>query len=225
MYDAGPPPGWWDMLLHRRDPGPIVRKRMTRFLLSRANLIGVIGALTAGLAAALGVVGGWWPLAVGGAYAAGALVAPKEGGHRIDVSRAREAQDVRAALDEALAQAQGHTEGDVLARVIDIREAIVALATDIERGVPIGGNWETVRQIALDYLPPTLENYLNMPNVYRRTVRTGTGTTAHKELLDQLDLLDAKLEEIVADAGAGRIAEMEGHGEFLEARFADPLTW
>jgi hypothetical protein len=199
--------------------------RFGRYFLSRANLVGLGAAVVMGILGAVGVLGSVWPVLVVGGYAVGALVAPREKGHRVDVERAREARDVVAALDTVRAQAKRHTDDEVVSRIDRIGQAVAMLATEARNDPQLAANWETVRQIALHYLPATLENYLNVPNVYRRAVRGAQGKTAHRELISQLDLLQAKIEEIAGDVGAGRFDEMLQHGQFLQARFSDPLTW
>jgi hypothetical protein len=201
------------------------RRRLGRFALTRANLFGLAFAVTAGVLGAFGLMGGFWPIGIVGAYTIGALIAPHESGHRIDVARAREARDVRAALDEVYDQARRHTEPEVVESIGQVRREILTLASRLTDDEPIQSNWETIRQVALDYLPTTLENYLNIPNVYRRRVRRQDGSTAHDELLDQLRLLKEKMGEIIDDAGTGRLEGLVEHGQFLKTRFADPITW
>jgi len=202
-----------------------IGERFGRYFLSRANLVGMACAVGMGLLGALGIVGSIWPLLVVGGYTVGALVAPREKGHRINVDRARQARDVLAALDEVHAQARRHTDAEVVERIERIRRAIGLLASSDGDDPQIAGNWETIRQVALEYLPATLENYLNIPNVYRRTVRGSAGTTAHRELISQLDILLNRMEQIAGDVGAGHFDQMVEHGRFLETRFSDPLTW
>ncbi len=204
---------------------PSWRRRLGRFALTRANLFGMAFALAAGVVSAFGLVGSLWPVVIIGAYALGALIAPRESGHRIDVARAREARDVRAALDEVYDQARRHTEPEVVESIGQVRREILTLASRLTDDEPIQSNWETIRQVALDYLPTTLENYLNIPNVYRRRVRHRDGSTAHDVLLDQLRLLKEKMAEIIDDAGTGRLEGLVEHGQFLKTRFADPFTW
>lgn len=195
-----------------------------RYLLSRANLFGLGAAAAIGVAALFGVFGAFWPLAVVGAYGLAAAVAPREAGHRVDVSAARAERDVRRSLDEVVAQSRTRTDDEVAHRISEVRRLTLRVLEEADPA-QVDANMPTIRQIALEYLPITVENYLNIPNLYRRIHRSRNGKTAHDELAGQLELLAARLEAIVSDVGAGHLRELVDHGIFLETRFTDPLTW
>jgi hypothetical protein len=50
----------------------------------------------------------------------------------------------------------------------------------------------TSRATALDYLLATLQNHLDLPRAYATLHPVKDGKTAHRLLLDQLELLDSK---------------------------------
>ncbi len=196
-----------------------------KYLWSRSNLLGLALAAVAAAAALFGVFGGWWPVAVAGGYLVGAGLAPREGGHRVDVASARQAEDVRRAIDRLVAEARRNTD----ARVTNAFERVRTTAgrvLDASAGDPtLGVHLVTLGQIAFEYLPATLESYLNVPNAYRRLRRGPDGRTAQQELLDQLVLLREQLEAMDGDVARRDLESLAEHGRFLETRFSDPLTW
>jgi hypothetical protein len=200
-------------------------ERFRRHLAPRANFIGIAVAGAMAILGILGLAGPLWPGLVVGCYALGAIIAPREQGSRVDLVRACEARDVVAALNKVRAQARRHTDSAIASRIDRIRRVAVALAADVENEPHVAANWETIRQVALEYLPATLENYLKIPKAYRRTVRGAGGKTAHHELILQINLLTKKMTEIAGAVDVSRLDEMFEYGQFLEARFRDPVSW
>jgi hypothetical protein len=200
-------------------------ERFRRHFAPRANFIGIAAAGAMAILGVFGLVGPLWPVLVVGCYAIGAVLAPRQQGLQVDPVRAREVRDVLTALNKARGRARLYTDGAIAARVDRIRRVVAALAADVGNEPNVAANWETIRQVGLEYLPATLENYLKIPKAYRRTVRGAGGKTAHHELINQLNLLANKMTEIAGGVGASRLDEMFEYGDFLEARFRDPVSW
>ena len=70
-----------------------------------------------------------------------------------------------------------------------------------------------------EYLPTTLQAYLDLPPGYANAVVTADGKTALQTLHDQLDLLDRKLDEIAFDVHRQNLDRLVANGRFLEERF------
>jgi hypothetical protein len=87
-----------------------------------------------------------------------------------------------------------------------------------DRFPPFSQSLHIVRQTAADYLPRTLEAYLALPGVSDPVVPI-TGRTALTELRAQLQLLDAKLDDITLDLQQQDLDRMSANRRFLEERF------
>ena len=75
-----------------------------------------------------------------------------------------------------------------------------------------------VRQTAAEYLPRTIGAYLALPGIDDPVVGAG-GRTALQELREQLELMDAKLDEITRRLQRDDLDRMLANRRFLEDRF------
>lgn len=200
-------------------------ERIRRFVRSRANLVGVAVGGAMGMLGVLGLAGPLWPMLAAGCYAIGAFMTPREHRSQGELDRAQDMREIVASFKRVQAQASRHTDASIVARVDRIRRLVAALAADVETQPQIAGNWETICQVSLEYVPATFENYLKIPKAYRRTVRGPGGKTARHELIVQLGLLEKSISEIAGEVGASRLEDMFEYRQFLEARFRHPLTW
>jgi len=70
--------------------------------------------------------------------------------------------------------------------------------------------------------PATLQTYLNLPRAYAILHRMPDGRTAAQVVLDQLTLLDSKLEEVAEAVNKNDTDALLANGRFLEDRFGSP---
>jgi len=111
-------------------------------------------------------------------------------------------------------------EPDVLERVQRIRESIDTLLPRLLSQETVGDkSLYIVRQTALEYLPATLQSYLTLPAAFRRLHVVRGHKTPKALLLDQLDLLDAKMKEIVTSVAQNDMQALLVNGRFLEEKF------
>lgn len=76
-----------------------------------------------------------------------------------------------------------------------------------------------LERTASEYLPTTLQAYLDLPPGYGNAVVTADGKTALESLMDQLNLLDRKLDEIAHNVHRHHLDRLVANGRFLEERF------
>ena len=108
---------------------------------------------------------------------------------------------------------------DVQVKAEQIRGKAETLAAQADRFSPFSQDLYLVRQTASDYLPRTLETYLSMPrDSVDRPMVTG-GKTPHQELNAQLDLLNAKLDEIAHELERQNNERLMANRKFLQDRF------
>jgi hypothetical protein len=192
-----------------------------KFLYGNRNITGsVLGLVGLGLFFA-GLAPHFWYLIVPGLYGIGYLAAP--GASRVDLSLGTElSQDaIASSLASLTATVKRRAEPDVYALVASIRDSIIALLPHAP-----DPNLYVVRQTALDYLPATLQGYLNLPPVFRRMHPVRDGKTAHALLLEQLTLLDAKMKEVLVSVHENDTQALLVNGRFLQERFgaSTPFT-
>jgi len=157
------------------------------------NLAGSASA-AAGICAQLTIgLGPFWPAVIAGLYVSGALVAPPE---KVDFTGAlgsgtdlRKLKEDLAALDRRLLPNRARLGQDACAKV----DTITGLLSDIlERGEALAGSPQhlnVLESTIRDYLPTSLETYLNLPRTYAMSSRQAGKKSAHEELLGQLDIL------------------------------------
>jgi hypothetical protein len=107
---------------------------------------------------------------------------------------------------------------DVQVKVDQIRRKADVLLGYADRFPPLSQDLHIVRQTTADYLPRTVDAYLALPGDDDPVV-TATGRTALQELRDQLQLLDAKLDDIAQDLQRRDLDRLYANRRFLEERF------
>src|SRR5579862_81611 len=185
-----------------------------KFLYGNRNITGsILGLVGLGLFFA-GLAPHFWYLIVPGLYGIGYLAAP--GASRVDLSLGTElSQEAIVSRLSSLANTvKRRAEPDVSVLVDSIRESIVSLLPHAA-----DPNLYIVRQTALDYLPATLQGYLNLPPMFRRMHPVRDGKTAHALLLEQLTLLDGKMKEVLVSVHENDTQALLTNGRFLQERF------
>ena len=185
-----------------------------KFLYGNRNITGsILGLIGLGLFIA-GLAPHFWYVIVPGLYGIGYLAAP--GASRVDLSLGTELsqEEIASRLSSLVATVKRRAEIDVYALVSSIRDSIVALLPHSQ-----DQSLYVVRQTALDYLPATLSNYLNLPPAFRRMHPVKDGKTAHALMLEQLTLLDAKMKEALVSVHENDTQALLVNGRFLQERF------
>ena len=108
---------------------------------------------------------------------------------------------------------------DVQVKVEQIRRKVEVLLSYADRFPPFSKDLYLVRQTASEYLPRTINSYLALEPQSTDKPLSGTGPTPHQELKAQLDLLDAKLDEIAQDMQRQDVDRLLANRRFLEERF------
>jgi hypothetical protein len=107
---------------------------------------------------------------------------------------------------------------DVETKVDRIRRKAAVLGQHAQR-FPLGSkDLYVVQHTATDYLPTTINAFLEVP-AWSVDTPTPDGRTPLKILHDQLDLLEAKLDEIAESVRNQRVDRLLANERFLEERF------
>jgi hypothetical protein len=108
---------------------------------------------------------------------------------------------------------------DVQVKVEQIRRKVEVLLGYADRFPPFSQDLYLVRQTATEYLPRTINAYLALTEPAAEKPMSPDGKTAHQELKAQLDLLDAKLDDIAQDLERQDTDRLLANRRFLEDRF------
>lgn len=203
-----------------------MNKRVILFVYSTPNIVGAALAL-AGLLPHLllelfSTRGGFhlWYIIVPGLYLLGLLASwslqsPKT---HLKLQQKRTAAEIRQELDELVNKIRKRVSPEVLTKVKSIRASTLDVLPQIIGGS--AGNYDlfTVKQTALDYLPETLEAYLNLPPTFARVHPLRDGKTAKQILLEQLTLIDDTMKEVVINIHQQDANQLLANQRFLEDR-------
>jgi hypothetical protein len=142
-------------------------------------------------------------------------------GLRLTLFDSDDSDEIRKGLERLLRTIRGRVADDVFQRTGAICYAIVqTLPNDGRASDPTDPTVNLIRQTTLNYLPQALEAYLSIPRVYAERRPVVSGKTSHDVLMDQLNLMDAKMRE-AADALARNDTErLLSQARFLQERFA-----
>jgi hypothetical protein len=197
-------------------------RRIEPFLYSRRNIVGSALAL-GGLALFFGgLVGGltWLPI-VGGLYLIGVLLVPGEPGLDLRLDAAGDLAAVQSGLDRLLGNVRGKIADDLYARISSIRDAILQILKAEDSSIGAGDpNVYLIRQTALDYLPAALKAYLAVPRLYAERRLLAGGRTPHDVLLEQLTLMDGRMQEVLEDVLRHDSDRLLAQGRFIAEKFA-----
>jgi hypothetical protein len=108
---------------------------------------------------------------------------------------------------------------DVQVKVEQIRRKVEVLLGYADRFPPLSRDLYLVRQTASEYLPRTINTFLALPPRDIDRPLAGGGKTPREELKAQLDLLDAKLDDIAQDLQRQDMDRLLANRRFLEERF------
>ena len=130
-----------------------------------------------------------------------------------------DADAVRKALRDQFLAANGRVPAPVMDRILHIQQTIQEMLPRVA-GLQVGGlEAFVVQQTALDYLPTALHTYLQLPPAYAVSQRVDGQRTPVQVLLDQLVLLDGRLDEVAAAVHKRDSDSLLANGRFLADKF------
>jgi hypothetical protein len=201
-----------------------MKDRVVRYLYSRKNIGGSVLALVGLILFFSGVPGsGVWPVDVVGLYLVGVLITP--GNKKIDLSTSFDPNDVKNALNTQVRLITGKVPPEVMAKVLKIRQIILGILPRSGNLPPGSPELFVIERTASDYLPRSLQAYLNLPRAYATMHPVQDGKTPKDVLLDQLTLLESKMNEVADDVHRNDSDRLLANGRFLQERFGrSPLS-
>lgn len=192
--------------------------RVVRYLGSRKNVAGSLLALGGLVLFFLGLLGSIWPLVVVALYLIGALAVPSP--RRVLVGNASfDPELVRSALDRLVRRVESRASPDVVAKLREIQQEILGVLPLADQFPPGSEDLFVIQRTATDYLPSALDPYLALPPEYAATRQVQGGKTPKQVLLEQLELIDSKMDEVVDAIHQRDTDRLLASGRFLEERF------
>lgn len=192
--------------------------RVVRYLGSRKNVAGSLLALGGLVLFFLGLLGPIWPLVVVALYLIGALAVPSP--RRVLVGNASfDPELARSALDRLVRRVENRASPDVVAKVREIQQEILGVLPLADQFPPGSEDLFVIQRTATDYLPSALDPYLALPPEYAATRQVQGGKTPKQVLLEQLELIDSKMDEVVDAIHQRDTDRLLASGRFLEERF------
>jgi hypothetical protein len=194
-------------------------QRILLYLYSTPNIVGSILGIVGLLLFFTGLIQDFWLLIVVGLYLIGVFVTPNDPTFDLTFQNQVSVDEIRTELEKLVGSARKRIPKEALEKVESIKTSILSILpqiVDINAG---DRNLFIIRQTALDYLPETLEYYMNLPPAYANLHPIRNGKTARQLLLEQLDLLDNEMQAIVADFHRNDSQKILAHSRFLEQKF------
>ena len=196
-----------------------------RWLGSTKNIAGsalAVGAIAAQVALGLGP---FWPFVVLASYAVGALVAPRdqvdlrlELGSGVGASAADLTAQLkvlrRAMKGEARRLPEDATA--ILARILDALDEVVGRWADLAGATD---QRHVVERMVLDYLPTSLQAFLNLPRTFALNGRVEGKRSAHEELVEQLTILERESDRIRTAVYTKDLDKLGDQSRFLRDKF------
>ncbi len=121
------------------------------------------------------------------------------GRRKIDLRSGFDSNDVKDALDSQVRLITGKVPPEVMAKVLKIRQIILGILPRSGNLPPGSPQLFVIERTATDYLPTSLQAYLNLPRAYATQHPVQDGKTPKEVLLDQLTLLETKMNEVADD--------------------------
>jgi hypothetical protein len=131
-------------------------------------------------------------------------------------------QEIRRSVDHAYEMTHGRLPADVQARVAQIRQEILDLLPHAAEFPPGSQDLYVLRRMATSYLPATIEAYLALPPSYATDRVVKEGKTPLQLVNEQLELLEARMDEIAEAVHQRDSDRLLANGIFLEERFGRP---
>lgn len=161
-----------------------------------------------------------WLLAVVPAlYLVGYLLTPQSRTETLVFEHEATIDEIEAELKNLLKKIKGKVPKEIFEKVEHIQAYIKDILPFIVDVNSADHNIYVIRQTALEYLPETLENYLNLPRAYASLHPIQNGKTAKQVLVEQLGILEREMEEIAQDFHRNDSQKLLAHGRFLKDKF------
>jgi hypothetical protein len=150
-------------------------------------------------------------------YAIGALATPGE--KKVELAAGLDADDVDATLKKLRERIHGRVPADVELRVKQLAGMISEMLPRADALADGSDARYVLVRTATDYLPSTLQAYLDLPRSYADNQVVAEGKTAHQLLCDQLDVLYTHMQSVSDAVNRADTDKLIANGRFLAEKF------
>lgn len=192
------------------------------FLFGTPNIVGSSLGILGLLLFFLGIIHNFWFVIVIGLYAIGVLATPRNPTYELGLTNQLTVEDIREGLDGLVNKIKGKVPKDVMDLVLSIKASIFDVLPQIVDLSSSDPNIFLIKQTALDYLPASLQNYLNLPPAYANFRVVQDGKTPKQLLIEQITLLDNEMKEVVQAVYDNDTQKLMVQGQFLKEKFHKP---
>ncbi len=200
-------------------------RRYLLFLYSTPNLVGsIFGLIGLGLFFS-GIIKAYWFFIVLGLYGIGFLITPKNKAQHLIYSKELSSKELQKELEQLIKKIKKSVQKPVLEKIENIKDNINILLPHIGKMESSEYDLHIVKQTITRYLPELLEAYLELPTAFARIHKVRNGQTPQQILIDQLDILDNRIEQIVVDVHQKNTEALIAHGQFLKNKFTEVDDW
>jgi len=195
--------------------------RIWLYLYGYPNILGSLFGLVGLGLYFFGLIGPGWGYLVAGLYALGALLAWQlaPATPHLAIAREAHAEVLLDELDQLVRRVGKRLPKTAQERLENLRRTLAELLPRLGEHTVFSQEGHSVEKTVREYLPATLENYLRLPPAFAHLHPLQGGKTAETMLLEQLSLLDARMQEMLANALAEDARALAENGAFLEQRF------
>ncbi|MGZ4280655.1 MAG: hypothetical protein ACXVQ4_01040 [Gaiellaceae bacterium] len=133
---------------------------------------------------------------------------------------------IKSALNRIVSESGKRLPPELAAKVAAIQATILDVLPKVKESSIDRHDLFALERTVSDYLPHTIDNYLELPRAYADGHPVQGGKTAKQLLADQLDLIDEKMREISDAVAKDDVDKLLAQGRFLEDRLgkSDELT-
>lgn len=197
-----------------------------KFLFSNKNIVGLV---CASLVVALGFMGivkhGWFFVAII-SYIFGYLIGPKEKEVVFYHIKGENMTDYIGFLQKFLRSSLDSEKLPIEAKDLlqSITKNAIELLTFLQTKESIDSSSEemiNLKSIFDTYIPKLINQFSRLPANYANNVKTSTGKTAKDMLIEQLHILQNKIQEISYGIYEDDVTALKVNGRFLKEKFAN----
>lgn len=198
--------------------------KLQKFIFSNKNIVGLVCAsLIVGLGF-LGVVKHGWLAVALIAYVFGYLVGPKEKEVIFYHVKGESMADYIGFLQKFLRNSLDSPKLPIEAKEVlqSITKNAVELLTFLQGKDTVDDTSEemiNLKSIFDTYLPNLINQFSRLPSEYANNVKTSSGKTAKEMLVEQLTLLENKIQEISYGIYEDDVTALKVNGRFLKEKF------
>lgn len=198
--------------------------KLQKFIFSNKNIVGLICASVVVALGFLGIVKHGWFLVACIAYAFGYLVGPKEKELVFYHVKGESMADYIGFLNKFLRTSLDNPKLPLEAKTVlqNITKNAVELLTFLQEKDTVDSSSEemiNLKSIFDTYIPKLINQFSRLPQEYANNVKTSTGKTAKQMLLEQLILLENKIQEISYGMYEDDVTALKVNGRFLKEKF------